>query len=230
MINPYSDLRVVVEQNGRTDNAVVVSQPLRVEGTKVMFEHNRELTFDAGNEYRRFETVSCLMPGMGVEQIEYSYPFYHHILQQDIPRADSFYSYDLARSGRYVVRAENSTDPDTQADYSVVHFTLVMPELRDYNIFVDGDLTDRRISAESMMTYDHEDGAYRAALLLKQGAYSYQYIAVPKSTISHPVGLTGPVEGNYFETQNNYLIKVFYRAPGERFDRLAGVAILKYPD
>lgn len=230
IINPYGDLRVVVEQNGRTDNAVVVSQPLRVEGSNVFFEHSRDLTFDAGNEYRRFETVSYLMPGMGVEQIDYSYPFYHHTLYTDTPRANTFYSYDLARSGRYLVRAENCTDPDTQADYSVVHFTLASPELRDYNIFVEGDLTDRRINGESMMTYDRNAGVYRATLLLKQGAYSYQYLAVPKTAASHPSGTTAPIEGDYYETQNNYTVKVYYRAPGERFDRLAGVTTLKFPD
>lgn len=71
------------------------------------------------------------------------------------------------------------------------------------------------------MVYNQETGAYEKALLLKQGAYSYQYLALPKYNSSR--GLTEVVEGDYYPTQHIYTIKVYYRQPGGRYDRLAGV-------
>ncbi len=39
-------------------------------------------------------------------------------------------------------------------------------------------------------------------------------------------GATGKVEGDYYPTVNEYLINVYYRAPGSRYDRLLGTTIL----
>ena len=39
---------------------------------------------------------------------------------------------------------------------------------------------------------------------------------------------TSVVEGNYYETRNQYEIYVYYRPDGARYDRLLGVAQLEY--
>lgn len=217
----YNDIKIVVEQDGRTDNTVVIEHPLSVNGRVANYEHNRDLVFAAGNEYRRFESISDYYPGRGVEQLIFADPLYHVDLYPDTPRTGGRYEYDLSLQGRYVVRRDNCDNSDTDADYVVVHFTLAMPELPQYNIYIEGDLTDRRLNTESRMVYNHETGAYEKALLLKQGAYSYQYIALPKDNSGH--GLTDVVEGDYYPTQHTYTIKVYYRQPGGRYDRLAGV-------
>lgn len=67
----YNDLRVVVGQNGRLDSERALMHPLRTSGRKAYFEHVPELIFEAGNEYRRFETVSEYYPGLGVESIDF---------------------------------------------------------------------------------------------------------------------------------------------------------------
>lgn len=222
--DPFADLKVVVEQDGRTDNAVMVTRPLRVGSSIAYFEHNRDLTFDAGNEYRRFEVIADNYPGQHVESIIYADPFYHHTLYADEPRADGRYQYDLARKGYYRVRRQDAMDSDTDADYVVVHFSLATPRLPGYDIFIEGDLTDRRPGAGSLMVYNPETGCYEKALLLKQGAYSYQYVALPQDGKqgSH----TAPVEGDYYQTQHDYTVRVYYRRPGERYDRLAAVAVV----
>ncbi|MDE6038985.1 MAG: DUF5103 domain-containing protein, partial [Paramuribaculum sp.] len=66
--NPYTDIFVTVEQNGRTDNSVTVSRPTRIAGSQLIWEHDRDLIFEAGNEYRRMEIVSTNYPGMHVER------------------------------------------------------------------------------------------------------------------------------------------------------------------
>ncbi|MDE5752410.1 MAG: DUF5103 domain-containing protein, partial [Duncaniella sp.] len=188
-----------------------------------IYEHLRPLIFPAGNEYRRFETVSTNYPGMGVERIERDAPVYNMMLYADEPRASKDYLFDRTQHGRYLVRSSDVSDSSTEADYVMTNFTLAMPPLAGYDIFIDGDLTDRRFSPSSRMVYNEASGAYEQSLLLKQGSYNYQYLAVPSGSLK---GETGPVEGNKYQTVNEYTVKVYHRPKGTRFDRLVGYGVV----
>lgn len=221
--DPFNDLKVVVSQNGRTDNEVVLTAPQRVLGNRVIYEHLRPLIFDAGNEYRRFETVSTSYPGMRVENITYEPPIYNMWLYTDAPRAGEPYSYDSTQHGRFFIREYSSSRSDTEADYVMTNFALEMPELPDADIFIDGDLTQRRFDPLSRMVYNHATGRYEQSLLLKQGAYNYNYLTVPSGSER---GETAPVEGDFHQTTNEYTVKVYHRPRGSRFDRLIGVGMV----
>lgn len=218
--DPFNDLLVVVQQNGRLDNEAAVRQPLRVAGTKAIFEHLRPLIFDAGNEYRRFEILSTEYPGMGVDDIGYASPYYHFRLAEDQSRAGEPYLYDSTQHGGFVIREYNSSESDTEADYGVVHFSLDYPETPGLMIFLDGDMVQRRFDPASQMFFNNATGRYERALLLKQGAYNYQYLAVPPDARR---GYTSVIEGDKYQTVNDYLVKVYHRRRGERYDRLIGV-------
>lgn len=220
VMNPYQDIIITVEQDGRTDNSVILNTPNRVSGSQIWYEHNNSLIFPAGNEYRRMEIVSTTYPGMGVESLGFADPYYHATLKVDEPRFDQPYTYDSTQFGRFRVREYNSDDSDTEADYIVTHFALDMPEQTDYDIFIDGDMVQRRFTPESRMVYNRADGVYENAMLLKQGAYNYNYLAVPRGSMK---GQTGPIEGDHYQTVNQYLVKIYYRQPGSRYDRLVGV-------
>ena len=238
--NPSTDLRVVVRQNYRRDNAVELLHPTRLRGSVAIYEHNPLLIFDAGNEYRRMETVSNLYPGMGEDHIEFHAPFYHHILNTDSPRAERQYRYDQTQQGRFFIREYNAADSDTEADYPLVLFTLDMLPLPDTDIYLDGDFMHRRFDDASRMDYNPAEGRYEKLIPLKQGAYNYRYLALPASLRdqdssplltprSVPVPLpsaTAPVEGDHYQTVNEYSVAVYYRAPGERHDRLLGFTTL----
>lgn len=222
--DPFNDLTVMIQQNGRYDNEVALRQPLRMSGRHVShYEHLPKLIFDAGNEYRRFETVSTTYPGMRVEDIEYRDPYYHMSLYPDEPRTEDMYLYDQTQHGRFYIREYNSDASDTEADYVVVHFSLETPEIPDAMVFIDGDMVCRRFDPESLMTYNRATGRYERVMLLKQGSYNYQYLVVPKGESR---GYTGAIEGDKYQTVNEYLIKVYYRHPGDRYDRLIGVTAI----
>lgn len=217
----FSDLTVVVEQNGRQDNKAVIGHPLRVSGKKAVYEHLRDLIFPAGNEYRRFETVSTQYPGMGVERITFNDPFYNFTLYPDRSRSDGPYVYDQTQNGRFFIREYNSSMSDIEADYAGVHFILDIPEIPGADVYIDGDLTGRRLDPGSRMVFNRGTGRYEKSMLLKQGAYNYQYLVVPHGTSK---GLTAPVEGDFYNTRNEYTVKVYHRPRGSRYDRLIGAA------
>ncbi|MCF0218762.1 MAG: DUF5103 domain-containing protein [Muribaculaceae bacterium] len=220
------DLKVIVSQNGRQDNELMVRSPLRVDGTKAVYEHMRPLIFPAGNEYRRFEVSSVHFPGMRVKHVLHAEPFYHFELWDDEPRFAQRYTYDSTQFGRFRVREYNSAESDLEADYVIVHFTLTMPEMPDWDIYLDGDFTYRKFSDQYRMRYNAEKGCYESAQLLKQGAYNYLYLALPKDRSRTPFSLTERIEGDFYNTVNEYVVKVYYRPPGTRYDRLMGITTL----
>ncbi len=222
--DPFNDLIVVVGQNGRLDNETAFRQPLRMSGRTAIYEHQKPLIFEAGNEYRRFETVNEQYPGMRIDHIEFFEPYYHYVVVEDAPRNEETYVYDETQSGRYMVRRQGADDSDVEADYGVVHFTLDYPEPPGTMIFIDGDFVQRRFDENSRMQYNYSSGRYERAMLLKQGSYNYQYLVVPPGASR---GFTGAIEGDKYQTVNEYIVRVYHRRRGERYDRLIGVAVVR---
>lgn len=220
VMNPYQDLIVTVTQNNRPETMRTVSHPLRVEGQHAIFEHDPNLIFGASNEYRRFETVRIDYPGMHVDSVRFGGTNWHTYLAVDENRSHKDYSFDKTQNGRFMVDEYNATDPDLGADYVTVHFTLDSPEVIGGDVYVDGDFTMHRFDDRNKMSYDYDSRLYTAEIPLKQGSYNYQYVVLPKEGDGKPD--TSPVEGNFYETRNEYLVQVFYRPPGARADRLVG--------
>jgi hypothetical protein len=220
--SPASELKPVVYQNRRRDNCVSGIVPTYITGNRVEYVHNQRLIFDAGNEYRRFEMVSTQYKGMGVDFLSHYDPYYHAVLERDYPRKTRTYSFDQTQHGRYIIReTDHEEDSDTQADYFVVHFSLDASELLlpEGDIYIDGELSEYRFSDSNRMLRNPQTGLYEKIMLLKQGAYNYQYLFVPKG---ENVGKASIIEGNRYETQNEYRVNVYHRIPGERYDRLIG--------
>ena len=222
--DPYSEFTCVVTQNSRDDNAVMVKRPLMVGVDHVTYEHNRDLIFPAGNEFRRFETVNAHNLNMGVQAIHYYEPMYHAMLMVDEPRNEIQYLYDKTQFGRFTIRnAEAFNENSLEADYMITHFTLDSGgKLNGGNVLLYGEFLQGYPPSQSVMKYDDSSGCYTADLLLKQGAYNYMYLWVPDGT---SVGLTSQIEGDHYETVNEYLVKVYDRPMGERYDRLVGYGV-----
>lgn len=222
-INPYNDIIISVVQNRRPDTEVFVNHPTRADNGKYIYEHLWELIFPASNEYRRFETVREDYPGMGIEQVGFEGRSYQAWLHTDASRAEHEYSYDQTQKGRYMIDSYSATDPDIGGDYVDVHFTLDYPRLMNGDIYVNGDFTSNRYEEPYRMKFDPESHLYTLTLPLKQGSYNYQYVAVKDGETK---GTTSLVEGDKYETQNEYDISVYYRSPISRADRLIGRAVI----
>ena len=61
--------------------------------------------------------------------------------------------------------------------------------------------------------------------MMKQGAYNDQYL---DGTPGRTGGGPAQEEGNFYETENEYLILVYHRPFGERYDRLIGMQQVSY--
>ena len=220
--DPVTDLIVFVQQNNRLDNEKKKITPTYVNPGKLIYEHNRNLIFEAGSEYRRFETASYRYNGMNVEHIEYRRPEYIMDIVTDKVRAERSYSYDQDQNGRYIIRSNDTEYSNTEADYFTTNFTLAMDQPLLESIYINGNFTNYTFNDKYKIKYDRNDKVYRLSLLLKQGMYNYQYLTNDGNTFS-----TAKIEGNYYETENEYTVMVYYRPSGQRYDSLIAVQTLQ---
>jgi hypothetical protein len=216
---PQTDLKVFVYQNNNLNDVRSNLQPMMINAKQLHYQHNRDLIFETGNEYRRIEFLTHRYHGMGVEDIKFFNPYYHITLVQDVIRANRPYLYDQDQNGRFFVRCDRCEDPDTEGDYYVVHFSLKSDHKTNGNMYLYGDFFNNILDKKSLMEYREERGAYEKELLLKTGLYNYQYIFMEEGDAKPSFKQT---EGNFSETENEYTIAVYYRPMGTRYDRLIG--------
>ena len=177
------------------------NDPALYTNRQLQYNHNRELIFEAGNEYRRIEFLTHRYVGMGVKATSFYTPYYHQTLYQDKKRNNSSYSYDQNQNGRFFVRCSGCEDPDTEGDYYVVHFSLASEPLPNGKMYLYGDFFNNVLDAKSLMEYQPQTGAYEKVVLLKTGLYNYQYKFLEDGETKPSFKQT---EGNYFETENEY--------------------------
>lgn len=216
---PYDEIKVIALQNGQWDKAAIFPQPTGQTGQSLVWQHSRELIFPAGNEYRKFEINSTRSPGLHIDNIKYFDPYYHVTLQTDKPRTN--YLYDEDQNGIFVPLSNTGESSDTEADYVWVHFTLDTPQLPGETVYVDGAWTYGQSAPPYALTYRPKAQAYEGAILLKQGYYSYQYLQKKDNAVQ-------AVEGNFWQTKNEYTILIYYCQTGSRYDRLVGWRTTSY--
>ncbi len=221
---PETEVNIRIEQNQRPDNEVTNIRPLYISPGKLIFEHDKNLIFKAGNEYRRFEITSYKHSGLNVNKTTFFRPFYNVELLPSETRLNG-YSYDQDQNGRYLVHNIDYNSDDVCSDYFLVHFTFPMANpWIDGGLYLNGDLVNNRSDKKSKMIYNFDSKAYEATLFLKQGSYNYQYFFIPSSGGKPSVEKT---EGSYWQTENEYQVYVYYHPIGERYDKLIGFSQIK---
>lgn len=218
-INPDTYIFVYAEQNGRKDLTRLL--PLEsMSGNTLNYRWKKENVFPGGNEFRFFDFSNLQFPMNNIWKIEYFGGENIVFLKPDEDRSRKPYSLDIGLNGQYKIAVANAQNPNIEADYAWVNFSLPqeLPFL-DGNIYIIGDFTNWQMNDQSRMEWNQSMKAYTARLFLKQGYYAYQLLFLPAGST---VGETSRLEGNHFQTLNDYYIYVYQRNPGDLYDRLIG--------
>ena len=110
--------------------------------------------------------------------------------------------------------------PLTEAEYVWIHFSLQYPEVNaGQSIHVYGNFNNYVIDKSTALTYNGDSRRYELPYLLKQGFYNYRYVLV---NADGSIEEKDNIDGNFWQTENDYQILVYYRKPGGRFDELLG--------
>lgn len=215
-LNP-AYFRVVVQQNGRTDN--MRELPFGgYESGVLCYRYKNENVFEGGNTFRYFDISNIRTAMYNVVQIEEYGGEWYAMLRPLEDRSGKSFITEQTLNGGMKVNVWDRTNKQTEADYVYVNFMLPMRNpFMNGSVHVVGELTQWKLDEGSRMEYDPEMKAYRLRLLLKQGYYAYQLLFVPKGESR---GLTETLEGNHYEMPNDYRVYVYYRGLNDRYDRL----------
>ena len=218
--NPSEQIKTVVMQNLSWVDRRINPKPQYIMGHGLKWDHNRDLIFHAGNEYRKFEVLDVTHPTFGVDHIEWDGNNYDVFLFADEPRPN--YLYDEDADGAFFIRNSDNVDIDTSTEYVRVNYCMYSPEFVG-NIYINGVWTNDSFDEKYRMTYDYTNKCYYASIFQKQGYYSYRYLLKNRESV-----LPAPSEGSYYQTQNRYHALVYYRGNGDRTDRLVGVGEINF--
>lgn len=219
--NPAEDIKIVLMQNHRWDNAIRNLKPSFIRENILEYDYDKENVFPGGNEFRFFDIRTNRHPGENVGNIQFVRPYYHVSLLPDAIRSNKKYIPYSEMNGNFVVESQDRvSDVDTECDYEFVHFLLAMESpLVGSSVNVFGALTGWNANKTNEMKWNFETARYELSLLLKQGYYNYQYAYIAQN--SKKADLVN-LEGTYFVTENEYQIFAYYRDQASRYDRLVG--------
>jgi len=219
--NPLQEVKMTIMQNQRSDNALENIQPQFIKNNELVYNYNRELMFEGGNEYRWLDIRSIRFQSDRIKDITFHDPFYHVEMVPDPILYDASYFFRNDFNGRYVVEVQEDRDPELEADYVMVHFNMPRSEpMVGGDIYVIGGLSNWEMNENSKMTYNFMTKTYELRMMLKQGFYNYMFAYKANDSRSATVA---PFEGSHGQTENDYLIIMYYRGIGDNYDRIVGV-------
>lgn len=219
--NPIQNVKVTLFQNGNWKTSISNLKPQYTLGSELIYRYNKETQFWGGNEGYTIDNKIIRATNNTVARVTSGDNIYNTYLYTNTPRKNQPYTYFPDINGNFFVQNANSSNSGIEADYSWVYFALDAPEFLEGNIYISGMFNNYALTDDYKMELNKKTGLYEKALLIKQGFTNYQYILTNKKGA---IDFENAIDGNYFQTENNYTAIVYYKGNNDRYDRVIGIA------
>jgi len=218
--NPLQNVKTLLIQNGNFNTTIKNVPPQYTLANELVYKYDSETQFWAGNEFLYFENKDIRVASNNVAKIGANSDIYNSYLYTSPARANHIYTVNQDVNGNFVVKNINASNNAVEADYAWVYFSLSAPTFRlDKDIYITGMFNNYSLSPEYKMDYNAEKGIYEKAVMIKQGFTNFQYtIADKKGTIDYE----NAIDGNFYQTENEYTILVYYRESTDRYQKVIG--------
>ena len=216
--NPSEELKVIILQNENWATKLSNIQPQFFKKNQFIYKYQNKTNFWAGNEYLNFDNTTIRNSSSTIAKVK-KHSVYHNYLHTQYERANLPYTYAPDINGNFLIRTVEAPNPETEADYAWVHFSLDLKEKISAPIFVYGAFNNYTFSPENRLKYNLETKKYEASILLKQGFYNYQFATMSSDNTFDTV----KINGSFYQTENQYTIIVYYQPFGSEIFRALGV-------
>lgn len=216
--NPKQTIKTLIIQNNNLKTAIKNVQPQYTIGQELIYRYDQETAFWGGNEYFNFDSKDLRGANVGVRRIEVT-DLYNHYLYTNRSRKDIPYTYNPDINGNYVIRNIRVDNPAIEAEYIWMHFGLqYFEDLGDKEIHIYGNFNNYNLDETTRMRYDSSSNTYYGVRKFKQGFYNYKYVTLDANGEIDE----GAIGGNFWQTENEYAVLVYFRELGGRYDRIIG--------
>ena len=218
--NALKNVKVLLLQNGQWNTAIKDILPQFTLGNDLIYKYDTQTQFWAGNEFLFFDNKDIKASNNTVARVDSGNDIYNSYLYTNRARTNFPYSVTQDVNGNFVTRNINATNNEVEADYAWVYFSLSAPAyMSNKGIYVNGMFNNFSLTPEFKMEYNTQKGVYEKGVLIKQGFTNFQYtVADDKGNIDNE----NNIDGNFYQTENDYIIIVYYRENRDRYDRVIG--------
>lgn len=227
VFNLNQQIKIVVLQNYRWDNAQMTSSPTFIRNKQLEYNQENLFDYEGGKEWRWLDLRSFRLQSDRVRKAIYGETGTNIFVSPDTARPQLRYQYYKDYNGMYFIEMLENYNPWWQSDYAKVHFTFVPDNrepLMNKDLYLIGELTQSQLDENSKLQFNEQTGAYEKDLFLKNGYYNYAYITKDRTPDAQPIFRY--TEGNSWDTENNYTVLVYYKAFGGRADELIGTVTI----
>jgi hypothetical protein len=226
--NPLKNVKIVLLQNGQLNAAIKNIVPQYTIGNDLIYKYDAETQFWGGNEYLFLENKIIQAANNSIARIDTNGGLYNCYLYTNEARGNKPYTFWPDKNGNFMVNNVNAANSEIEADYAWVYFSLSAPAFfANKNIYITGMFNNFALNDEYKMEYNEKKKIYEKAVMIKQGFTNFSYtIADSRGNIDEENAL----DGNYFETENDYMVLVYYRENNQRYDRVIGKGIASSVD
>jgi hypothetical protein len=226
--NPLNNIKVLLMQNSRFDNAITNIKPMYTIGNDLIYKYDKETQFWAGNEFLFFENKNIRAANNSIAHVDTNGGLYSCYLYTNASRAQKSYTYWPDIDGNFFVNNISAENNEIESDYAWIYFSLAADNtyLNKY-IYITGMFNNYVLSDENKMEYNSEKGVYEKAMMIKQGFTNYCHTVTSKDG---KVDNENSIEGNFWQTENNYHAIIYYRENNQRYDRVIGKGIASSTD
>jgi hypothetical protein len=216
---------LTIRQNGRWDNAAEDLKPTYVYPDYISFEHHPQTVFEAGNQYRRFNTSNFYFQSENLAHIRQTDESYEIDITTCESRARLAYTtYEDIHGEKFIYVENENLDNSTEADYCRVNFFYKSEvPLTHEDLYIMGALNDWCFNESNKMTYDYRLRGYTCSMVLKQGYYNFMFVTIDRSTYEIKTDLTA---GNHWETNNVYKLYFYFYNALKGYDELIGYTVV----
>ncbi|MFW0738528.1 DUF5103 domain-containing protein [Flavobacterium sp.] len=218
---PLQNIKVLLLQNGNFNTAIKNIPPQYTIGNQMVYKYDQETQFWGGNEFLYFENKDIRAASTNVAKVGTSNDIYNSYLFTNLARANQIYTNNQDVNGNFVVKNINASNNEIEADYAWVYFSLSAPTFRSSNkdIYISGMFNNYSLVPEFKMDYNSEKGIFEKAIVIKQGFTAFQYTVADKKGV---IDYENAIDGNFYQTENEYTILVYYRESNDRYQRVIG--------
>ena len=222
-----TDLKIVALQNNSWLTSVSMDRPTITRGNYYEYSDEALTSFPAIKEFRWVDLRSFRLKGDRIQTLDAKRNSTDIVVAPDPARSTMTYVYYRDLNGSYTIETIDNPNPFWQGDYATVHFRYFPPgnkAIEGQDVYLFGELSNYAADTSGRMSFNAERGAYEKTMFLKQGYYNYNYATMPINKKGYPD--FSQTEGNYWATENAYVILVYYRPFGARADELIGYTSL----
>ena len=219
IVDPFSQIKVIVKQNNKEDNAITNLKPLYIRNNTLIYDYNEENTFFGNNEFRHFDIKSLRYYSERIKNIVYDSTSYKVDLFAESKRAYDNYSIEPDLNGKFYIKSQEARNSKIESEYVYVNFKLKSNFIDEGDVYIIGEFSNWEKNNEFKLEFDSINNSYNKSIYLKQGYYNYHY-AINDTSFNYLD--VASIEGTHYQTRNSYEIYVYFNDTNDRYQKLIG--------